>query len=68
MKIKLILILLAVFSLFTVIYLVQHEAKEDKAYVLTKLGCLKTEDTISEFDNRQVLMAKMNLPVYQRCN
>lgn len=66
MKIKLILLLLAIFSLCTVIYLVGHE-EEPKAYVLTEIGCLKTHDTITEFENRQKLMADMNLPVYQRC-
>lgn len=30
--------------------------------------CVEVEDTETEFDNRQVLMYNMNLPVMQRCN
>lgn len=40
----------------------------DIAYIFTKIGCLKTVDSVTDFNNRQILMREMNLPVYQRCN
>lgn len=68
MKIKIILLLLAIFSLCSLLYLNEHkEAKIEKAFVLTGIGCLETDDSIDDFDNRQMLMHDMNLPTYQRC-
>lgn len=46
---------------------INNEYDEEIAYVLTEIGCLKTADTIKDFNNRQMLMYNMNLPVYLRC-